>query len=163
MSQPTVFDVETELPSEDCPAPGVYTGVSFSEYCEWDAINHSRLPLIDKSPLHCFVGRSYDETKAMRFGSLVHCGKLEPDAIAQRYMVMPDYLNHPDNVTSNGDKPASPAATSWYKNKKANFDEVANQLGKLVITQKEYDDLQLSLAAMLTEKRITDAVNRGQC
>ena len=148
--------------SELCPEPGIYHGVSFAEYHEWDAINHSRLPLIDKSPLHCFVGRSYEETDAMRFGSLVHCGKLEPDSIAARYMVMPDYANHPDNVTSKGDKPASPAATSWYKNKKANFEEVARQLGKIVVTQTLYDNLQFSLAAMLTENRITDAVNRGK-
>ena len=148
--------------SELCPEPGIYHGVSFAEYHEWDAINHSRLPLIDKSPLHCFVGRSYEETDAMRFGSLVHCGKLEPESIAARYMVMPDYANHPDNVTSKGDKPASPAATSWYKTKRANFEEVAKQLGKLVVTQTLYDNLQLSLAAMLNENRITDAVNRGK-
>lgn len=162
MSQPTAFDVEPEPPSDNCREPGVHHGVPFSEYHEWDAINHSRLPLIDKSPLHCFVGRSYGETDAMRFGSLVHCGKLEPDSIAARYMVMPDYANHPDNVTSKGEKPLSLAATSWYKNKKAMFEEVARQLGKLVVTQPLYDNLQLSLAAMLTETRITDAVNRGR-
>jgi hypothetical protein len=92
-----------EFPSEDCPDVGIYYGVSFAEYCEWDAINHSRLQRIDKSPLHCHANPTRETSQAMRLGQLVHAGKLEPHSVDERYAVMPQYELMHGNVTAKGE------------------------------------------------------------
>jgi len=145
----------------DCPSPGIYRGVSFTEYCEWAAVNHSKLQRIDKSPLHCHVIPSLEKSPAIRLGQLVHAGKLEPDSVDARYAVMPQFELSPDNTTGKGE-PSTSTATSYVKGKRSIFEDVAKQLGKIIVSQSQYDQFQQCLTAMMLNKYVTDKVNTGQ-
>jgi len=152
---------QVESPSEDCPDVGIYYGVSFQEYCEWDAINHSRLQRIDKSPLHCHATPSRETSQAMRLGQLVHAGKLEPQSVDERYAVMPQYELLHGNVTAKGE-PSISVATAFVKERRAAFEEIAQSCGQIIVTQAEYDMFLACLDAMLLNQNVTDIINRGQ-
>lgn len=65
----------------NCPAPGVYAGMSESEYHSAQALSASGMKSLAISPLHFYhrhIARSSNEdTAAMRLGRLVHCRLLE--------------------------------------------------------------------------------------
>jgi len=145
----------------DCPEPGIYSGVSFTAYCEWPAINHSRLQRIDKSPLHCHELPASEKSPALRLGELVHAGKLEPDSVDARYAVMPQYEVSPENTDAKGN-PSTSVATTYVKTKRSIFTEVMQQLGKTIVSQTQYEQCTACLNAMLDNDRVTDMVNRGQ-
>lgn len=141
--------------------PGIYRGVSFTDYCEWDAVNHSKLQRIDKSPLHCKVIPSLEKSPAIRLGQLVHAGKLEPDSVDARYAVMPQFELSPENTTGKGE-PSTSTATTYVKNKRSIFEEVSKQLGKIIVSQSQYDQFNECMSAMLQNQYVTDHVNAGQ-
>jgi hypothetical protein len=161
MTHPTAFDVETESPSEDCPCPGIYNGVAFTEYCEWDAVNHSRLQRIDKSPLHCIELPSMEKSAAIRLGQLVHCGRLEPDSVDARYAVMPQYELSTDNVDAKGNLSTS-VATTWCKNTRATFEEVQKMLGKTIVSQSQYDQFQDCMRAIMRNESAANTINESK-
>ena len=161
MTRPSVFDVETEQDSDLCPEPGVYRGVSFTEYCQWDACNHSKLKRIDKSPLHCRELPSYEKSAAIRLGQLVHAGKLEPDSVDSRYAVMPQFELSPENKTGKGEQSTS-TATAYCKAKREAFTIQANKLNCTIVSQAEYDQYKTCLAAMLENHQVTSLVNDGE-
>lgn len=147
MNRPTVWDTpEPEAPSDKCPEPGVYRGIDFDEYCQWDAINHSKLQRIDKSPLHCFHSFG-EETKALRLGQLVHTGQLEPDSLKERYAIMGAFQNDPQNTTKDGKRSYS-TSTTFYKESKQAFEDQAKADSKKIVTQAEFDSLQQCLLAI---------------
>ncbi len=81
------------------PEPGIYCDVPFGEYLAWPHVNNSSLSYAARSMAHYRYTPQQATTSAMRFGSLVHCGKLEPAAIGARYVVMPDFaadIRRPD-------------------------------------------------------------------
>lgn len=131
-----------------CPKPGIYPGVDFNTYCRWDAINHSKLCRIDKSPLHAKTPVDLSESKSIRFGHLVHSGRLEPDSVAMRYAVMPAYELMPENCTSKGE-PSTSTATSFVKESRKAFYRVAEQLGKVVVTTEEFEQMNRTLEVIL--------------
>jgi len=161
MSKPSVFEVEPEAASDQCPQPGIYPDISFTEYCEWDAINHSRLQRIDKSPLHCRELPSFEKSMAIRLGQLVHCGHLEPDAVDARYVVMPQFELSPDNTTDKGD-PSTSTATKFVKIRRSAFTNEANRLGKTIVSQAEYDQYKACLNALLDNSRATEIINDAE-
>ena len=142
-------------------SPGIYRGVSFSDYCDWDAINHSKLQRIDKSPLHCQSMQSLEKSPAIRLGQLVHCGKLEPDSVDARYAVMPQYELSPDNVDAKGN-PSTSVATVWCKGKRSAFAYAANQMKKTIISQSEYNQFADCMNAMLDNDYVTEIINAGE-
>lgn len=129
-----------------CPEPGVYEGIEPEEYFSWDAVSNSRLSLLNRSPKHYQHGFT-ETTPAMRLGSLVHAGVLEPLAIIQRYVVMPDYSNHPDNKTAKGDRSFS-SATGFVKQMEEQFRHLNHD--KEFVSQAEYDCM-VGMARSLTE------------
>ena len=98
------------------PEPGLYEGVPFEEYLGWDAVSASRLKLAGKSMRHYRAGFQVDETPAMRLGTLVHAGRLEPMSLATRYAVMPDFHLDEGNKDKKGN-PSKSKATSYFKEK----------------------------------------------
>jgi hypothetical protein len=64
------------------------------DYAAIDAVNISTLKqIIRYSPRHYqhLLSAPRKDTTALAFGRLVHCAVLEPDALAGRYVVEPDY------------------------------------------------------------------------
>jgi hypothetical protein len=95
------------------PEPGIYRNVTFAEYIGWPHVNNSSLSYAARSMAHYRYAPEIETTDAMRFGSLVHCGKLEPASIGARYAVMPDFaaeIRKPD-----GTEYSNVRATKAYK------------------------------------------------
>jgi exodeoxyribonuclease VIII len=121
-----------------CPKPGVYEDVEFDDYLSWDALSSSRLKLAATSLAHYKAGWQGEETPALRFGSLVHCGQLEPMALAKRYAVMPAFEKDEANVTSKGERTES-KVSKYYKDKKKEFFKV--NADKVVVPQEDFDQM----------------------
>ena len=126
------------------PKPGIHEGIEPEEYYSWDAVSNSRLSLLKRSPAHYKHGFT-EQTDAMRLGTLVHTGVLEPLAIAQRYVFMPNYANHPDNVTGTGARSFA-STTTFVKKMEEQFRQL--HFDKQIITKSEYD-LMIGMANAL--------------
>jgi exodeoxyribonuclease VIII len=75
------------------PKPGIYPGVPFDQYQQWEAVNNSFLSvLLNKSPAHARVYQQQppETTDALRIGHALHTRALEPMLFGQRYAVRPD-------------------------------------------------------------------------
>jgi hypothetical protein len=74
------------------PAPGVYRNVPASEYHAWPGCSASRLSVLaDATPLHYryAIDNPTEPTDAMRLGSLLHAGVLEPETVLDKYAIAP--------------------------------------------------------------------------
>ena len=119
------------------PKPGIYEGIEPEEYFSWEAVSNSRLNLLKRSPMHFRHGFT-EATDAMRLGTLVHTGVLEPLAIAQRFVFMPNYANHPDNVTGTGARSFS-AATTFVKKMEEQFRQL--HFDKQIVDKDQFDQM----------------------
>ena len=128
------------------PIPGQYAAVPFADYLAWNAINNSSLAELRRSPAHYQWALSHPKpsTTAQRNGSWLHCGLLEPLAIADQYVVMPDFAERVRRP--NGTEYDNPRGTKAYKGLVAEFERV--NAGKEIVTQDQYDAL-LGLSAAI--------------
>lgn len=133
-----------------CPDPGIYFDVPSADYFAWDAVSNSRLSLMARSPMHYKHGYG-EPTPAMRLGSLIHSGVLEPLSIAKRYVFMPDYSSHPHNVTANGERSFS-SATKFVKSMQEQFTKLNHD--KEIVSEGDFNTL-LGIAASLTANTVT--------
>lgn len=147
----------SQSPSK-CPEPGVYENVPPEEYFSWDAVSNSKLNLLRKSPLHYQHGYP-ESTPAMRLGSLVHSGVLEPLAIAKRYVFMPDYSSHPDNKTAKGDRSFS-GATSFVKSMEEQFRKFHHD--KEIVTEEQYHTMVGMAQALQANAIARDLLRDGR-
>lgn len=139
------------------PKPGIYE-VTPEEYFSWDAVSNSRLSLLAKSPKHYKHGFKAS-TNAMRLGTLVHNGVLEPLAIIQRYAVIPDYSSHPDNKTAAGARSWS-SSTGFVKQMEEQFRTL--NFDKLIVGKEEYDRM-IGMAGAIAEcKTASELFRDGQ-
>lgn len=95
------------------PEPGIHHDVPFEEYLAWPYVNNSSLSYAARSMAHYRYAPPQEPSQAMRFGSLVHCGKLEPAAIGTRYAVMPDFAE--EIRKEDGSRYSNVRATKAYK------------------------------------------------
>lgn len=65
---------------------------SFTEYAGYDAVNHSRLKLMDKSPWHYVNFKPRKSTKEQEFGTKFHELLLEPNLFYEKYVMEPQFL-----------------------------------------------------------------------
>ena len=67
--------------------------MSFQLYSQIEAMNWSRLKVIDKSPLafQWALRHPREETEAMAFGTAFHLALLEPELFQESYVVTPDF------------------------------------------------------------------------
>lgn len=75
------------------PKCGLYPGVPFDQYQQWDAVNNSFLSvLLNRSPAHArqYQQQAPETTDAMHFGHALHTRALEPDLFGPRYAIRPD-------------------------------------------------------------------------
>lgn len=76
------------------PDPGIYPGVSMTDYASWDAVRHSTLAQARYSPAHMrmqeLAGKANEKgSKAMMIGSATHAAIFEPDLFASQYFRVP--------------------------------------------------------------------------
>lgn len=140
------------------PEPGIYNNVEFSEYLTWDAVSNSSLHSAAKSMAHYRSRKPVEETPAMRLGSLVHAGRLEPIQIANRYVVMPAY--ELDVRTEDGGIPTNPKATKAYKKLVADF--AKTNAGKAIVTQSQYDAMIAMVGSIATHPRAAALLEDGK-
>lgn len=124
------------------PEPGIYSGVPFAEYAQWDAVNSSFLwRLRRRSPRHAQYEREHpkEPTPAKRFGILVHLAILEPARFQASVITLPeDPPRRPSQRQRDAKKPSQAtieAIDFW--------DAWAVQsAGKLVVTAEELAAIQ---------------------
>lgn len=118
------------------PTPGIYEGISFEEYCSWDAVNNSSLSPALRSGLHYNHAQDNprEDTDAFRFGRLAHEGRLEPAAVLDRYAVMPDLTQ---DILVDGKPSKNPRNTKEYKQRVENWNKQNG--GKQVVTVDEFE------------------------
>ena len=139
--------------------PGVYHDIPFDEYLQWDAVSNSRLGLAKRSAAHFKQGFKSEPTPAMRLGSLVHCGVLEPLAIAKRYTFMPDYASHPENVTATGERSFS-SATKFCKSMEKQFRTLHHD--KEIVSEPEYDRMVGVAGSLSSSSVVPDLMSSGR-
>lgn len=141
-----------------CPEPGIYEGIEPEEYFSWDAVSNSRLSLLNRSPMHYQHGFT-ESTPAMRLGSLVHAGVLEPLAIMKRYIIMPNYANHPDNKTGKGERSFS-SATTFCKSMEDQFRKLHHD--KELVTEEQYNNMMGMAAAIASNQKCAQLFRGGK-
>ena len=109
-----------------CPVPGVYPNIPFETYCGWDALNHSKLRRVGKTPRHFHDGPPDKETDSKVFGVGFHEMMLEPARFAARVIGAP--IN---NLTG---EPYGRDTKAWAK-------YAADHPGKLILTPEEMDKI----------------------
>lgn len=140
-----------------CPDPGIYYDIPADDYFAWEAVSNSKLSLMNRSPMHYKHGFG-ESTPAMRLGSLVHSGVLEPLSIAKRYVFMPDYSNHPENTTANGDRSFS-GATKFVKQMQETFRRMHHN--KEIVSEPEYDMMVGMATALVSNQAAKNLLREG--
>jgi len=151
---------ETEFESTlEVPKPGIYHDVLFETYLGWKAVSNSRMGRARRSLLH-YKEQIIKETQSLSLGRLIHCGVLEPLAVAMRYAVMPPYENDAGNCTGQG-KQSTSKATKYYEAKATAF-RTANA-DKEIVEQSDYDVLiGINRSLMRSERAREYLSERGQ-
>lgn len=117
-----------------CPVPGVYPNIPFETYCGWDALNHSKLRRVGKSPMHFHDAPPDKETDSKVFGVGFHEMMLEPARFAARVVMSP--------INEKTGKPFGRDTKAW-----AEF--AALRPGKLILTPEEMDQI-VAMRARIT-------------
>lgn len=124
--------------------PGVYEGLSFADYCAIDAVNNSRLGQMAKSPRH-YLSPFREPTRTLLVGNLIHTGRLEPTALAERYAVAPDWHKDEANVTGKGE-PSESKNTKYVQAKAAEFADANRE--REIVTRDEYASMMSVVEAI---------------
>jgi hypothetical protein len=138
---------------------GLVHDMSLDEYLAVDALSATGLKLLARSPWHFANRVDTDPTPAMLRGTLAHCAILEPDAMAQRYVVVPgDAPKRPTKAQWSAKHPSedSKAAMAWW----TLFQESNN--GRELIAHTDYLLCQAQLAAVAREPELAALLRFGR-
>lgn len=145
---------------EKLPRPmGVYESMSFEDYHAVEAVSASGLRVFARSPWHYRNRVSITPTRPMLRGSLAHCALLEPDAMAARYIVVPeDAPRRPTAAQWNAAKPgeSSRAAMDWWRE----FERISS--GRDIITAEEFALCQQQLRAIAAVPELSALLSSGK-
>jgi hypothetical protein len=159
-------------------APGIHLNISFEDYCRIPALNFSSLRTAKQSLAHYRYGTPMEDAPYFRFGSLIHCGKLEPEQFLSRYVVLPDkqfveqvvadrakeISERLEAMKSNDKlKPVEPysnvKATSAYKRKVEEF--MLAHPGKQEVSSDWFEKTQGILRALRSNQTASDLFREG--
>lgn len=137
---------------------GLVRGMSFADYLAVDAFSASDMRLMARSPWHYRNAIEREPTRPMLNGALVHCAQLEPDALASRYVVVPeDAPRRPTAAQWNAKKPspASVEAMAWWRE----FE--AQAAARVIVPAEDFAVTKQQLAAIQAEPYLRDLFAAG--
>lgn len=147
------MNARTDLPM------GLVEGMPLEEYLAVDALSATGLKLLARSPWHFKNRIETDPTPAMLRGTLAHCAVLEPDAMASRYVVMPeDAPRRPSRLQweAKNPSPESKAAMAWW----TRFQE--DNVGRDLVPHVDYLVCQQQLEAIKAEPELAALLRAGR-
>jgi hypothetical protein len=126
--------------------PGVFEAIPGDEYHAVEAMSASGAKKMLRSPQHYRLNRDQpgQPTDAMQFGTIVHCGVLEPDELDRRVCIAPKV-----------DKRTTAGKLRW-----AEF--VATAIGRIVVDQDDYDRARRCVDAVLAHPSASRLIEGAQ-
>jgi hypothetical protein len=137
---------------------GLIKNMPFEEYLAVDALSASGLKQLARSPWHYKHRVDMDPTPAMLRGTLAHCAVLEPDAMSQRYVVLPeDAPRRPTKAQWNAKNPSpeSVASMQWW----ASFAD--QNKGRELVPFQDYALCHSQLEAIKANPTIAELLHDG--
>lgn len=137
---------------------GIVHGMSFEDYLAVDAFSASGMKTFARSPWHWRNAVPMKQTRPMLRGSLAHCAKLEPDALAARYVIVPENAPRRPAVTqwkAKNPSDDSRAAMKWWQ------DFEANTAGRAIVPADDYVITKLQLQALAADPELDEAFATG--
>jgi hypothetical protein len=115
-------------------------------HADRDSVSSTALRKILKSPKsfynYAIEGVRTEPTDAMKFGTLVHQVILEGADFLKKYVVAPPFVGYTkDGRESSQSKEAREAKAAWYAEQA--------ELGSVIVTQQEFDDIRGMLDAII--------------
>lgn len=135
---------------------GIYPDLPFATYLKIDAVSNTALGLMEQSPRHYREAVELERKKYLVIGELVHAGRLEPEALAERYAVQPDFHLDARNCTADG-KPSESKATSFVKSQVKQF--AAESFGRTVVPREWFDEALAIVRALCADERANSILN----
>lgn len=138
---------------------GIVFDLPFEQYLAIDALSASGMRELARSPWHYRNRVEKVRTRPMLRGSLAHCAVLEPDAMASRYVVVPDDApKRPTKAQWNAAKPSesSQAAMAWW----TDFSQFASS--REIVPADDYAITQSQLRALQENSEIADTLRHGK-
>lgn len=139
------------------PEPGIYHGIPFEDYLQWDGVSNSSMQPALRSMLHYKERPAIEETPAMKLGTLTHAGRFEPEKIDATYVVMPAFEKTVKR--DDGSDYDNPKASKKYKELVADFHE--KNKDKIVVTTQQFADMCGMVSALATDERATRYLTGG--
>lgn len=137
---------------------GLALDMPLDEYLAVDALSATGLKLLARSPWHYANRVKTDPTPAMLRGTLAHCAVLEPDAMAQRYVVVPaDAPKRPTRAQWEAKKPSddSLAAMEWWR------DFNRQNVSREIVSHEDYALCRMQLAAVKACPELAELLRTG--
>lgn len=138
---------------------GLVVDMPLDDYLAVDALSATGLKLLARSPWHYANRVDTDPTPAMLRGTLAHCAVLEPDAMARRYVVLPeDAPRRPSRTQWAAKNPSadSKAAMEWW----TQFEH--DNAGRELVSHDGYLLCQAQLAAVVREPELAALLRDGR-
>lgn len=137
---------------------GVVYDMPFDDYLAVDALSATALKQAARSMWHYRNRVDMDPTPAMLRGTLAHCAVLEPDAMEQRYIVVPeDAPRRPTRAQWEAKSPSdsSREAMDWWR------DFGAKAFGRTVVSGDEFAMCQAQLQAVRCNPFLAEKLRTG--
>jgi hypothetical protein len=137
---------------------GIVYDMPAEQYHAVEALSATGLRLLARSAWHYKHRISTEPTPAMLRGTLAHCAVLEPNAMAERYVVVPaDAPRRPTAAQWAAKKPSdeSRAAMEWWTDFK---DHAAS---RQIVSAADYAITQMQLQAIACEPTIAEILSEG--
>lgn len=137
---------------------GIVYGMAFEDYHAVEAFSASGMKHLARSPWHWLNRVPMQQTRAMLCGSLVHCAQLEPNALAERYVVVPE------------DAPRRPSVTQWKAKNPSDDSRAAMQwwltfefdnATRTIVSASDFATTQKQLQAINAEPELAQAFSKG--
>lgn len=137
---------------------GLILGLSFDEYHAVDALSASGMRHLARSPWHYANRVEIVPTRPMLRGTLAHCAVLEPRAMNDRYVIVPEGA------------PRKPTDAQWAAKKSNESSQAAKDWwsaftrhvgGRETVPAADFVITQLQLDAVAANKTISDVLARG--